>query len=200
LAGETPEEAIDAFVHHIRASLGCVTDATAVASPGAPSQLRSLVLYSHGQTEPGRILLSTFGGEGDIYLKVAHAFFIRHVPDDPIRGPFKVSSSFYQYILLDYGGGEVLTYDWHPAGKGAHLAPHLHVSASGSIYLEERDGSARQGRKTHLGSFHLPTGRVLLEDIIQLLIEEFKVNPLRRDWQAILDDNREAVKRDRTWP
>jgi hypothetical protein len=200
LAGKTPEEAVDAFVDRVRASLSCITAATAFASPGAADQPRSLALYAHGQDEPGKILLSTYGGRGDLYLKVAHSFPIRHLPDDAIRGPYKVSSSFYQYIILDYGGNEVLTYDWHPTGKGANLAPHLHASAAGSIYLVERDGSARLGRRTHFGSFHLPTGRVLLEDINHLLIDEFQVDPLRADWRAILDDNREAVKRGRTWP
>jgi hypothetical protein len=199
LAGKTPEEAVDAFVHRIRESLSCIGDATAFASPGAPDQPRSLALYAHGQDEPGKILLSTYGGEGDIYLKVAHSFTLRHLPHDSIRGPYKVSSSFYQYIILDYGGSEILTYDWHPSGRGARFTPHLHVSVAGSIHLAERNGSARQGKRTHLGSFHLPTGRVLLEDVVELLIEEFGVDPLRADWRAVLDNNREAVKRGRMW-
>lgn len=122
---------------------------------------------------------------------------VQYVPDDAINGPYTVNSSFYQYIILDYGENEILTYDWHPTGKGANLAPHLHVSAAASIYLVERDGSARQGRRTHLGSFHQPTGDVLLEDIIELLIEDFKVDPLRADWHAILNDYRETFRRGR---
>lgn len=53
-------------------------------------------------------------------------------------------------------------------------------------------GSARTGQKTHLGKVHFSTGRITLEDVPELLIRDFAVVPARRDWQAVLQANREV--------
>jgi hypothetical protein len=73
------------------------------------------------------------------------------------------------------------------------------VHGAESVALEQRPGSPRAGAKTHLGKVHFPTARSFLEDIAELLIRDFAVVPARPDWQAVLQENREAIARGRTW-
>ncbi len=53
--------------------------------------------------------------------------------------------------------------------------------------------------KTYLNRLHLPTGRILVEDVVELLIRVFAAVPLVDDWEAILAENRAAFLRGRTW-
>lgn len=200
MAGKTPEEALDAFLGRFRQTLSCITDAFAYAAKHARlDHPNSLTLFDAGQKESGRIHLLTHAADGEIFLRLAHEFTIRHVPEDAVRGPYKVSSSYYQYKILDVYDREVMVYDWHPSGSSTVTVPHLHVSCVGAIELAQRDNSRLVGAKTYLGDFHIPTGRVFLEDIAELLVREFKVDPRREDWEEVISDNREAVGRGRTW-
>jgi hypothetical protein len=195
LAGRTPEEASDAFLNRIRVTLSCIAKATAYASPAIPEQSRSLTLYAEGQSAPGRIRLSTHGGQGELFLRLAHAFTTERIPDE-VREQYVVKRAFYQFRVLDYGESEIVVYDWHPAGASPATAPHLHISAVRSIRLEQRPGSPLAGAKTYLGDLHFPTGRIVFEDIVELLIREFSVDPLRNDWERVLRENREIIERE----
>jgi hypothetical protein len=46
---------------------------------------------------------------------------------------------------------------------------------------------------------HVPTGRVSLESVIELLIQDFGVVPLRPDWQAALATSRSQFHQWRSW-
>ena len=50
-------------------------------------------------------------------------------------------------------------------------------------------------RPTYLNQLHLLTGRIVIEDIVEVLIREFAVVPLRTDWERILDDGRASEDR-----
>ena len=143
-----------------------------------------------GQDEPNVARLSTHGGVGELLFRFAHLYTVVHLPDDAQREPFKVSTSFYQYKILDREENEVVVYDWAPAGASHVRIPHLHVPIAGSIVLKQQEGSPLEGQKTYLGRLHFPTERIFLEDIVELLIREFRVDPRRDDWEEVLKDNR----------
>lgn len=194
MAADSPEEAVEAFLDRIRATLGCVTNATAYASHVALGRIQSVTLHAVGQREPGRIRLSSHGGHGELILRFALSFATeQHRATE--RGPFQVATASYHYRILDYREDEIVVYHWHPTGKSPVKTPHLHVGAADSIVLQQRIGSRLATRKTHLGRLHFPTRHILLEDIVELLIREFRVDPLRADWEAVLRDNREARRR-----
>lgn len=46
---------------------------------------------------------------------------------------------------------------------------------------------------------HVPTGRVALEAVLELLIRDFGVVPLRTDWEAPLTESRRRFEQWRTW-
>ncbi len=97
MAGASPEEAVDAFLERIRDTLACILDGTAFGSGYAEGTEHSLTLYITGQSEPNVARLRTHGGAGELRFRFAHLYTVVHVPDDAQRGPYKVSTSFYQY-------------------------------------------------------------------------------------------------------
>ncbi len=96
-------------------------------------------------------------------------------------------STYYAYEILDVEEAEILTYHWHPAGVSSVTRPHLHLSAKiGAVPAATLGQAPAQVR---LSDMHILTGRVLLEDVVRLLITEFKVNSLRDDWNEVLAEN-----------
>ena len=118
MAGASPEEAVDAFVERIRDALGCILHGTAFGSGNAAGIEQSLTLYVPGQAEPNIARLTTHGGVGELLFRFAHLYTVVRVPNDAERGSFEVSTSFYQYAILDYEGNEVVVYHWAPAECG----------------------------------------------------------------------------------
>lgn len=52
----------------------------------------------------------------------------------------------------------------------------------------------RQPASISFSDMHIPTGPVLLENVVRLLIEEFGVIALRPDWDEILRQNESALR------
>lgn len=107
---------------------------------------------------------------------------------------FTVRSTYYAHEILDIEEAEILTYHWHPAGVSQVTRPHLHLSSSiGDIPIAT---FGRSPASIRLADMHILTGRILLEDVIRLLITEFRVEPLRRDWDDALTRSSTATLRD----
>lgn len=87
----------------------------------------------------------------------------------------------YHYEVLDRLGREILAYHWHPAGVSPVTEPHLHLSGR----LRPLDVDPRD-EPIPLGEMHLPTGFVMLAQMVRLLITEFGVEPRREDWETVL--------------
>lgn len=155
-----------------------------------------MTLYASGQVTPSQLRLHTHGGHGDLVFRFAHTYTTERVRNGQAPVFFEVSTSSYQYAVLDVDEKEIVVYHWHPTGVSAATMPHPHVTAAGAVELRQRAGSRLTGRKTHLGAFHLPTGQVLLEDGVELLVREFAVDPLLPDWESILSRNRGENGRD----
>jgi hypothetical protein len=197
LAGkrDSPEEAVDAFVARSRGALDCILNGATFASGISEGVEHGLVFYAVGQAIPNVARLSTYGGTGEILFRLAHRYVIVRAPESGRRRGFEIAITFYQYRILDIGEHEIIVYDWDPVGPSDVRTPHLHVPAAGSIILEQRVGSPLASRKTYLGSLHLPTGQIEIEDIVELLIREFQVVPHRHDWQEVLAANRQEAER-----
>jgi len=124
------------------------------------------------------------GGDRDLALFVGQQY--RIVESEEPRGPWKVQTVAYSYVV-NYGADELLAFHWNPTGPGAVTRPHLHVGpASGATY---------EG----LIHAHIPTGRIALEDVLRLAIDEFGAVPLRPDWREVLDATQAGHEEWRTW-
>jgi hypothetical protein len=98
----------------------------------------------------------------------------------PETGGLFVDTSGYIYSILTRDGAEIVSYHWHPYGEGAIRFPHAHIGPA----LSRQDFVNRPKEAHHI---HFPTGVVGLADILRLAIVELGVEPLRSDWEEILD-------------
>lgn len=171
MAGKSPREAADNFVHFLKETLSCVSDHFLSAYQQS-SKLYKVYYEPYAEV---------VGSDGVIYrLSVTQIF--RVVPLTETKGEYKAQTQEYSYRLLDAAGdeNEILAYHWHPHDPGVKY-PHLHVRAAHRI--------------------HFPTSRVCLEDFILLLIRDYKVETQlpHAEWKAILDKNKKAFEKMATW-
>jgi hypothetical protein len=93
-----------------------------------------------------------------------------HLPEDPERGPWKVRTVDYYYAVHDDQGKELFAYHYHPGGRSQMQRPHVHFRALAVT-------------RPQLEAAHYPTGRVALEEVLWMLLDEqanrFGVRPLR---------------------
>jgi hypothetical protein len=178
MAGNTPATAVTNFLDPIQKAVACVT--TDVIRPSGYKMGQVYVLTF--PTGP-----ATLKGV-KIKLRLTHHFEVVEAKEDVDRGPFKVSSLGYDYAIEDGTGGEVLAYHWHPNQSSDITAPHLHLEPGAQV------GNA------DVAKAHLPTGRVSIEDAIELVVRDFHAKPLKQKWAKILSESRQAYEIWRTWP
>lgn len=90
---------------------------------------------------------------------------------------WRVRTVGYAYSLLRHDDREILAYHWHPDGRSHVTTAHLHLGAGAEVGWPGM-------RKTHL-----PTGPVMVPDLIELTIGS-GVRPRRSDWRSVLDGAR----------
>ena len=172
---------------------------TAIASGAELNADNAVTLFPEGRDGGDPARLRTHDGEGEILFRFAHQYRVVSLPAEADCGPYRVRRTFYRYDVLDWNGGEIVVFHWEPAGRGPVRAPHLHVPAAAPIVLPQQSTSGIAHRKTSLNRLHLPTGPLLVEDIVEFVIRELAVVPLVADWEAVLVENRDAIDRGRTW-
>jgi hypothetical protein len=159
LPGRTAAEAREAVLVPLRKALSCITDAQFIRSPeGANGADIEALTISQ---EP---LHLSSGPLGNIQLALRQRF--RAVQES--RSEWHVSTVAYYYRIADSEGRELAAWHWHPASVAF---PHLHCNNSVI------------GRRAHL-----PTGRVSIESVLRLLIDDLGVPTRRDDYADVLDE------------
>jgi len=97
----------------------------------------------------------------------------RVVALDGRRRSWGVRTTGYVYQLRA-GERELIADHWHPRGLSPHTAPHMHLGAAAELGFAD------------LGSAHLPTGHIGLDDVLRLAIRDLGVEPRRGDWRQVL--------------
>ena len=92
------------------------------------------------------------------------------VIEDPDNGPFRVTTTGYDYQLLR-DDRELWDFHWNTGEKSRVKVPHLHL---GDVVLSS---ASPVTSKTHL-----PTGRVTLEQAVRWAIE-FGAEPRFPNWE-----------------
>lgn len=172
MVGRTPREALHAFIGPLQQSLSCITDEVL--------QYRSYGNKDYPNEAPHPITVN--GGdrvrlrqERGIFLTFIMLYQILKGPDN--RSPWEARTMAYYYALEDHSQQEIVAYHWHPDTPGSGCYPHMHLGPGAGISREE------------LFHAHLPTGRIPVQGAIRLAIVDFKVHPLREDWNEILSAN-----------
>ncbi|MGV0041289.1 hypothetical protein [Mycobacterium colombiense] len=114
---------------------------------------------------------------GKVGLSVSMRYRIVQT-DEPGRGPWKVSTVGYMYEL-QFDGKTLYEYHWHPISKSHEVRPHLHCAA--------------------VGKGHLPTGRVMIEDVLNLAVHHGAKPNSMRNWKKLDQLNRERFARGASW-
>ncbi len=185
MAGRTPRDAVQAFIEPLQRTLSCITRSTLLVSPrgreeSSPEGPNHAIVLNKGEPVPLR-------GAERLQLEVQLEYAVVRTPD-PERGPFKVSTRAYRYHILTADGTESFLYHWHPDGKSSYVRPHAHLGRA--LLLPSAVISHKQ---------HVPTGRIALEHVVQLLLDGYDVVPLRDDASAVLEDTVQRFERWRTW-
>lgn len=129
--------------------------------------------------EPVRLRADT-----PIAISLGLNFRIRKMDDEP--NYFTTSIVTYFYGLATFEGREILTFHWNPVATGVSF-PHLHVGRA--VVSDATEVLPKTFHKVHV-----PTGFVPMASVIRLAITEFGVQPLRPNWQSILDEAEEAAR------
>lgn len=156
----------------MKRALSCITDAHLFTSGGSWDEDHALTLSQ----DPLQLRSAL---HGDLKLKIAHQF--RYVQED--RSDWHVSTVQYAYRLDDGDGNELISWHWHPH-IGATF-PHLHFSG---------------GPISHKA--HVPSGRVSIEAVLRLLLDDLKVQPTQAhadDYLEVLEECERPFIRYRRW-
>ncbi|MGH7390441.1 MAG: hypothetical protein ACREM3_13430 [Candidatus Rokuibacteriota bacterium] len=120
------------------------------------------------------------------YLRVSVSLFL-----EPYEGRtrLKVEKSVYQYQLDEEGDQWVVRYDYLRTPSDPH--PGMHVQIRGRLHEAEVLPS-----DATLERVHFPTGRVSIEAVIRMLVEQFRVPPNEepRIWRPVLAESERAFQ------
>lgn len=191
MAGATEYEAFKNYARPIEAALNCITEAKLGHRFRNEVDQLQVLTFDHVRPVPlgrGQVLRR-------LHLEVTQHYRIVKVDEssDP-RGPFHVRTAGYYYSISDHRGSEILVYHWHPeAIRGARDEPHLHIK----VKVSSRNDPSLDDLFSDL---HLPTERITIETVVRLLIEQFKVQPIKADWEDILSESEAAHRAYRSLP
>lgn len=180
MAGRNPYEAFDNFRGPLQKAISCVNVSAhlwAFGSDGhSPGGDHAMV--------PDLSRPVDLAGERPLKFRCLFAYRVEEAEGE--RGPWKVTTVAYYHTLEDGTGREIVAYHWHPGTPPDF--PHLHIGPG--------TGADIGG----INKYHFPTGRVSLEGVLRLAIEEFGVTPARADWKTVLRSTEARYEAYRTWP
>ncbi len=170
MAGRTQSLAVESFLEPLRRAVSRFTKTVIRVSPGY-----------HATGNPHALWLGTgdpvaIGRDRRFQISLSQQYAI--IRFEGRRGPWKIQTLAYNYTLYE-SDKALLGYHWHPSDRVPY--PHAHV------YVSE------------LPKHHLPTGRISVEQVLWMTATDFAVEPLSRDWQAVLAESLAAFQAWRTW-
>ena len=181
MAGRTLSQAVNTYIEPLAEALLCITQRRLSRPPSQglrPNTPYEAVLADMDSVElRGKVPLTFSAGQN---------FEITELHELDERGPYEVHTRAYFYAIATAEGRDILEFHWQPDAKPTRdgervvTAPHMHVGPA----ITAGQTAVRPGT---FHKAHIPTGRVILQAVVRLLISEFEVESLNTNWQAILD-------------
>lgn len=173
MAGRTPPEAVRAFTEPIQEALTCFAHGRVAADSYDPD---TEGILHFNKAEDVRL-----SGEGRVQLSITMRYRIVKIPNPIVAGKsWKVSTTGWVHSLKDRAGQKIVDFHWHPAVTPDIPFPHLHAP-------------------TDPLNLHLPTGRVLVEDVLMLAVE-CGAEPIDEDkWRFVHARNLANFAKGATW-
>jgi hypothetical protein len=169
-------------VDHITVTLHTTVTQTPL-SLEIEGSIANIRFRSHGS--PGIAVLQTVYGPMELYIGQLCESFIG---DDRLH-TLRIRS--YRYAIFRARDTQPLM-RWefvrYPGDDARYCRSHF----QGPIRMGIVD---RDGREGNLQSWHLPTGWVMIEEVLRFCIVDLGVTPLNDDWHRILTDSYEQSSR-----
>ena len=171
------QAALQDYTEELQRIVSCVARDVCFVYPNREG--RQVLAWSQGQVKLKRI------DGGLLFIDISQEI------DDPVPdNKDAVSTREYIYSILDEAKNDLIGFHYHPElDDDPVLYPHIHVYADAD----------KRFAFFNLHKRHIPCGRVALEDVIEWMIVELKVKPLRDDWMDVLVATRAKFKTMRTW-
>lgn len=171
MPGRTPAEAVRAFTAPIQSALTCFADGRVGVDSYVPG--------TEGVMAFNRAEDVVLNGAARVSLSVAMRYCI--VPNTATARKWKVSTTGWIYTLKDSDGALIADYHWHPGVTPGIAFPHVHPP---------NETATRR---------HLPTGRVLIEDVLALAIEAGAAPRDADKWERVCARNIDSFRKSATW-
>ncbi|MFN0093598.1 MAG: hypothetical protein ACKVVT_02330 [Dehalococcoidia bacterium] len=177
---QTPRSAFEDYTKGINRAIACITSSVLESDFRADDFATANWQLRLAAGRP----IALRGRYRRIQFRMLQRFTVRD--DGPAAARFRVSPTEYLYEVTADQGSEILSYHLH-SQKGVTF-PHLHLKAgAGDLREELRDRP------------HLPSGLVAIQEVVGMLIRDFGVPALRRDWEGILADPRRRILGNQPW-
>ena len=131
------------------------------------------------------------GGQPGAVVRTRHGRLIlclqqRITASDSARSRVVVDTGRYRYSLaVDRDFDALLRWDGHHGPRPTEH-PYCTHHLQGTLAVELPRAAAR------LNDFHVPTGHVLIQDILRFLVADLGVRPLHQDWDRVLNESASA--------
>jgi hypothetical protein len=171
VAGRNPVQAVKAFAEPIQRALTCFAHGKVTTDTYSPDA-QGILAFNRGEDVE-------LNGSG-ISISVTMRYRIKRPPNPPLRSkPWKVSTEGWAYHIRN-SSGTLAEFHWHPDLTPDVLFPHVHVASD----TERR---------------HYPTGRVLVEDVLNFAVECGATPRQPRNWKDVCSVNIENFGKGATW-
>ena len=162
MAGRTPADAFRPFRQSIQDAIACFAHTRVTGNTQEPGEIGVLTV-NHGKP----LLLNATDCQIEVTCSIRYT--IRQTSSNQ-SGSWRVSTVGYVHsVHLD--GELAVEFYWHPDDGSNVWYPHIHPRLAGS------------GRDR--GGIHIPSGRVLVEDVLTFAHERGAV-PLKDEWENIV--------------
>jgi len=173
VAGRTPVAAVKAFAGPIQRALGCFAHGKVTVDSYDPD--------TEGVLKFNRADDIVLNGSARVSLSVTMRYRIVKMRSFSSPGkPWKVSTTGWIYTLKEQSGDLIADFHWHPAITPGIPFPHVHPA-------------------NEVVKRHIPTGRVLVEDVLTLAVECGSAPTDGDKWKTIRSRNIENFAKGATW-
>jgi hypothetical protein len=173
VAGRTKPKAVEAFAEPIQRALTCFAHGKVVADTFEADT--DGVLQFNGADDV------RLNGPGRIHVSILMRYRIIRFEDERNPGkPWKIHTTGWIYELKDRDLVPIVEFHWHPQLTPRIPFPHLHPHGP-------------------IVRYHYPTGRVLIEDVLNMAVEcgAEPIDPAK--WDDVFSANVENFAKGATW-
>jgi hypothetical protein len=182
MPGDSPREAVNAFLDPLRRAVACIGPAKVCVSAGGYDALGKTHAWSLNDVR-GMVAKGGWHFEAQMHYEII-------TDSRPGYGPYRVTTRAYRYRIA-LASVDIVRIHWHPVGQSTYTNPHVHLALDMANW-KPGDPPPETIKQ------HLPTGRLTFEDAVTWALS-IGMPAARSDWQTVLADCQAAHLQYRSW-